>query len=130
MFTLELQYPPSWNHFYSYVRGRPLLSKDAREYRKHVRYQLMLSKFKPMLGDLAVRIEISPPDQRRRDLDNAQKTILDALQNGGAFWDDSQIAWLLTVRLDPIPDGQATIQFWQLSDGALPQHFSQLGVTV
>ncbi len=28
MFTLELEYSPSLNHQYSYVRGRPVLSKD------------------------------------------------------------------------------------------------------
>ncbi len=76
---------------------------------------------------LAVRIEIHPPEERRRDCDNAQKAILDALQHAGAFWDDSQIIWLLTVKLNSLPGGQATIQFWQLSDGALPQYFSQLG---
>ncbi len=58
------------------------------------------------------------------------KADLDALRQVSAFWDDSQIDWLLTVRLNPVPDGQATIQIWQFSDGALPQYFSQQGASV
>ena len=85
MITLELPYPPSINHAYSYVRGRPVLSKDARAYRQGVRRRVIAAGIKPMFGPLAVRIEIYPPDKRRRDCDNAQKAILDALQQAGAF---------------------------------------------
>jgi hypothetical protein len=34
---LNLPYPPSVNHFFSYYKGRPVLSKDARAYRHRVR---------------------------------------------------------------------------------------------
>ncbi|MDZ4848402.1 MAG: RusA family crossover junction endodeoxyribonuclease [Pirellulaceae bacterium] len=120
MVTLELDYPPSWNHFFSYVRGRPVLSKEARAYRQQVRRQIAASGAKPLMGPLAVRIEISPPDQRRRDCDNAQKTILDALQNGGAFWDDSQIVWLLTIKSAQVSGGKATVSMKVMDDIAHP----------
>ena len=32
-----------------------------------------------------------PPDRRRRDLDNLQKSLWDAIQYGGGYRDDSQI---------------------------------------
>lgn len=109
MFTLELKYPPTFNHQFCYRQGRPVLSKDARAYRQTVRRQLMLAKIKPMMGKIAVQIEIFPPDARRRDLDNVQKPILDALQQAGAFWDDSQVVWLLTVKSEPAAGGKAIV---------------------
>ena len=36
-------------------------------------------------------VDAYPPDKRRRDLDNIQKSLWDALQHGGAYRDDSQI---------------------------------------
>jgi crossover junction endodeoxyribonuclease RusA len=41
-----------------------------------------------------------PPDRRRRDLDNIQKPVLDALQHAGVYEDDSQIDLLVTRRRD------------------------------
>ena len=51
-----------------------------------------------MTGPLAIRIEIHPPDDRRRDCDNVQKAVLDAMQHAGLFWDDSQVVWLLSIK--------------------------------
>ncbi len=98
MVKLELPYPPSINHYFSYYQGRPVLSKDARSYRHLVRRIAIANGVKPLMGPLAVRIEIYPPDDRRRDCDNVQKAILDALQHAGAFWDDSQVVWLLSIK--------------------------------
>jgi crossover junction endodeoxyribonuclease RusA len=95
---LALPYPPSINHYFSYYQGRPVLSKDARAYRHQVRRIAIAKGIKPLMGPLAVRIEIHPPDDRRRDCDNVQKAVLDALQHAGAFWDDSQVVWLLTIK--------------------------------
>ncbi len=80
MQTLDLPYPPSINHYFSYCQGRPVLSKDARAYRHQVRRIAIARSIKPLMGKLAVRIEIAPPDDRRRDCDNVQKPILDALR--------------------------------------------------
>ena len=48
MVTLQLPYPPSINHHYSYVRGRPVLSKEARSYRRRVRSLLAHQKVEPL----------------------------------------------------------------------------------
>ena len=101
MISLELPYPPSINHYYSYYRGRPVLSKDARMFRQQVRAAARAQKIEPIMEPLAVRIDMYPPDNRRRDADNVQKSILDALQHAGVFWDDSQVVWLLTVKHEP-----------------------------
>jgi crossover junction endodeoxyribonuclease RusA len=65
---------------------------------------------KPLMGLLAVRIDIFPPDERRRDTDNVQKSVLDALQHAGLFWDDSQVVWLLSIKHKSKPKGQIKVQ--------------------
>ena len=92
----DLPYPPSVNHYFSYYQGRPVLSKDARTYRHQVRRIAIAKGIKPLMGPIAIRIDIAPPDDRRRDCDNVQKAVLDALQHAGVFWDDSQVVWLLS----------------------------------
>ena len=62
------------------------------------------------MGKLAVRIEISPPDDRRRDCDNVQKAVLDALQHAGVFWDDSQVVWLLSIKQDQQTGGRVKVK--------------------
>ena len=115
MIELALPYPPSVNHYFSYYQGRPVLSKDARSYRHQVRRIAIASSIKPLMGPLAVRIDITPPDDRRRDCDNVQKAVLDALQHAGAFWDDSQVIWLLSIKHESQPSGTIRVQ---LSDAA------------
>ena len=125
MVTLELPHPPTVNHYFSIVYGRPVLSKEVRIYRQVVRQLIRRANVKPSFGPLAVRIEIQPPDNRRRDVDNVQKPILDALQYGGAMIDDSQIVWLLTVKSEPVSDGRATATIQGVDEGPLPHQFPQ-----
>ncbi len=56
---LDLPYPPSINHYFSYYQGRPVLSKDARSYRHQVRRIAISAGIKPFMGALAVRIDIT-----------------------------------------------------------------------
>ena len=126
MTTLELPYPPSINHFFSVIRGRLVLSKDARAYRQRVRAVVQGAKSRVSLGPLAVRLELRPPDRRRRDCDNAQKPILDALQHAGLYFDDSQIVWLLTVKTSPTPGGLVVARIHSIEDGPLPEKLAGL----
>jgi len=53
---------------------------------------------KPITDRLHVRILASPPDNRKRDLDNILKSLLDALMHSGIFTDDEQIDALEIYR--------------------------------
>lgn len=117
MTTLELPYPPSVNHYLRIFRGRMVLSKEARIYRQLVRQCVRSAGMQVAMGPLAVRLDLSPPDRRRRDCDNAQKPVLDALQQAGAFVDDSQIVWLLTTKGEIVPGGKAVVHIQPLADG-------------
>ena len=103
----ELPYPPSINRYYRTVRGRILISKAGREYRRDV-----LAAIAPphsLEGKLCLRIDAYPPDRRRRDVDNLQKPLLDAMEKAGVFENDAQIKSLTTEMHDF--DGAGRILF-------------------
>ena len=112
---LDLPYPPSVNHYFNYYQGRPVLSKDARTYRHKVRRIAIEQGIKPMMGPLSVHIDIYPPDKRRRDIDNCFKSVLDALQNAGVFWDDSQIVVLHAIKHPPNHEGHVVVSVMEIS---------------
>lgn len=115
---LTLPYPPSVNHYFSYYQGRPVLSKDARSYRHQVRRIAIAKCIKPMMGPLNVHIDIFPPDKRRRDIDNCFKSVLDALQHAGVFWDDSQIIVLHAVKHPTAQEGHVNVAIHEMEDVA------------
>lgn len=114
MQTYELPYPPSLNHYYRHIGPRVLISKGGRAYRKTVGQLLFFAGAKEMAGLLAVQVDLHPPDRRRRDIDNTQKALLDALQNAGLYEDDSQIVDLHLRRLDVVPGGKAVLRIQEV----------------
>lgn len=106
---LELPWPPSLNHYYRRVGARTLISRAGRKYRETVVGQLRHTRTAPLLGRLRVTMAAHPPDRRRRDLDNAQKALLDALQHAGIYRDDSQIDHLEIARCEPIRGGRMVV---------------------
>ena len=110
MLEVELPYPPSVNHYWRMVGSRMLISREGRTFRARVCPILQTSAMKTLLGRLTVKIEVYPPDRRRRDLDNVQKAVLDALEKGGAYEDDSQIDLLICERGDLVKDGAAIVR--------------------
>ena len=65
-------------------------------------------------GRLAVRVTVCPPDHRRRDIDNVQKALLDALAKGGAYRDDSQIDRLEVERGPVTPGGKVLVEITRI----------------
>ena len=63
-----------------------------------------------LTGPLRVEIEVYPPDRRRRDIDNVQKALLDALEHGGAYRDDSQIVELTIEKRECVPAGRTLVR--------------------
>jgi len=58
---------------------------------------------------LKVDILVFPPDNRRRDLDNVLKAVLDSLEDAKVFKDDSLIDDLRVRRMDTFKDGKIEI---------------------
>lgn len=98
MIELELPYPPSVNHYWLRRGRRTFVSPRGRRFRHAVVSELLSLGCKPIRGKVEIWISVYPPDRRRRDLDNILKALLDALEHGGAYRDDSQIVELHVER--------------------------------
>lgn len=111
-----LPYPPSVNALWRAVRGRSILSKPARVYRANVEAAVFEAGSPKLEGRLGVELHAHPPDNRKRDLDNIPKIILDSLEHACVFEDDSQIDELHVYREALWPGGQVRVRLWQLED--------------
>ncbi len=109
--TMALPWPPSVNHYYRHVGPRVLISKDGRRYRDAVG-AIARRAGNPSFGvPVTVELELFPPDNRRRDLDNSLKSLLDALTCAGVYEDDSLIQKLTVTKNKPEPpNGLALIR--------------------
>lgn len=71
------------------------LTKDARMYRslvhEAIRKQLGSARLVPYTTPVRLDQEFRAPDRRRRDLDNFQKGLWDALTHAGVWADDSLV---------------------------------------
>lgn len=116
---LILPYPPSVNHYWRRVGPRTLISREGRTFRRNVCALLGGGgpRKPPSGGRIALTMDAFPPDRRRRDLDNIQKSVLDALEHAGVYEDDSQVDLLLTQRREVVRGGSLRVEVM-----ALPLH--------
>ena len=109
--AFELPWPPSVNHYYRHVGPRVLISRDGRKYREHIVARFQNDRVAKYTGPVALDIELYPPDNRRRDVDNSLKCLLDTFTHAGLYEDDSQIHRLIVTKREPMPpDGLAYIR--------------------
>lgn len=115
MITMRVGWPPSVNRYWRHpssgrLVGRHLVSSEGRMYRLLVAESALLHAIhSPMTGRLDVSIKASPPDRRKRDLDNILKSLLDSLVFAGVIEDDSQIDQLSITRMPPAAPGSVAI---------------------
>ena len=64
---------------------------------------------KPIECGCAVMVEYMPPDNRRRDIDNNCKSLLDAMTHSGVWKDDSQVKIMLSLFGKKVKNGAAAI---------------------
>lgn len=66
---------------------------------------------------LFVTLTLHAPNQRKLDIDNRCKVLLDSLQHAGVYDDDAQIDRLLVIRGCVIgPDGYVSVQIVKVSE--------------
>ena len=108
---LELPWPPSLNHYYRHVGPRVLISRDGRMYRERVMAIIRRTGHTTFKCPVQVELELFPPDNRRRDIDNSEKSLLDALTCAGVYEDDSLIYRITVTKREPMPpNGMAFIR--------------------
>ena len=116
MLQLELPYPPSINHYWRRVGARTLISRGGRAFRQAVCSILAACGVRPIAGPLVVDVTVFPPDKRRRDIDNVLKSLLDALEEGGAFYDDGQIFDLRVKKMEPVMGGKVIVRIRKIEE--------------
>ena len=123
--TITLPYPPSVNHYWKSRWTGKFISHYISAEGKAFRHQVIraLSDWDMILGPLAVRVDVFPPDRRARDLDNVCKSLLDAMEHAGVYEDDSQIADLHLIRRDPAPPGRVEVTVTQAAREWQPELF-------
>ena len=101
--TLTMPWPPSVNKYWRTFQGRMIISAEGRSYRKAVADQVLIQRgAKHYTGKLRVQIEAFRPDNRRRDLDNLLKAVLDGCTHAGVWEDDSNIVDLRIYWADSV----------------------------
>lgn len=113
---LILPLPPSANRYYRNVRGRTLLSKEAREYRDACALAAAGQWRGGPISD-PVRIEAHVYMTLRGDLMNREKQLLDALE-GTAIVDDSQVWDMRMIRHLDRKNPRVEITIQPLSEAA------------
>lgn len=106
---LTLPFPPSVNAYWRSpnsgpLKGRTLVSAKGRAFQSEACAAIIeqLRRLpKPSSATASVEIVLFPPDARRRDIDNYNKALFDALTHAGIWEDDSQIKRML-VEWGPV----------------------------
>lgn len=115
--TLTIGFPPSVNRYWRNVKGKTLLSEDGRTYRANTLADVAEQmNGHARLGSARLRVEIlaNPPDNRKRDVDNLPKGILDSLAFARVFDDDSQIDELEIRRGEVVRGGRVEVRIKRL----------------
>lgn len=76
-----LPWPPTGNTAVRHAKGGHYLRPEVVTYRATV--AAILARAKPVSGAYELHVELSPPDRRARDIDNALKSLLDACVKAG-----------------------------------------------
>lgn len=101
MLTLCLPFPPSVNHYWKASGKRRYIGEAGVAFRAAVAVEVAKRKargWRRIKGGVAMYVQLVPPDKRRRDVDNYNKAILDALMHAGCYDDDSQVEVLVVEK--------------------------------
>jgi len=105
--SLTLPIPPSANRYWRSVGGRVLVSQEARDYKATAGWMAKAQGCDMATGEVTVHVDVFRP-QRRGDLDNYLKILLDAM--AGILWaDDDQITGIVAHRYDDKDDPRVEI---------------------
>lgn len=108
----ELPLPPGINQQYATVRGRRVLSRDSRKYKKEVRHAIRRFRVEGVISDAFVEvlrqgyvglfIDFYFETPHRRDLDGGLKITQDAICDALGVNDNRVVDVHLIKRIDPL----------------------------
>jgi crossover junction endodeoxyribonuclease RusA len=113
---IMVPFPISGNKYWRIWDKRIVKAKDARVYINTVCLMTMKWRRKFWEGRLFAHVELYPPDDKARDLDNHVKILLDGLEYAQVFQNDSQIDILLVERKEIRDLGCAIVKIMETKD--------------
>ena len=115
-YEFELPWPPSINSYWATFRGRRLISKKGRQYKKDVAEILKEIDLNGELvkENLSFHMTLNPPTLRKYDVDNFTKCVFDSLSNADFWVDDEQVCKLTVVKGVKSPPGNVLVKVTKL----------------
>jgi crossover junction endodeoxyribonuclease RusA len=120
MHRLILPIPPSANRYWRNVRGRMVVSEEAKIYKRLVWLAARQERLPVATenDEIALTVVVHPRVRKNGstrlsgDLDNRLKVVIDALQ-GVAYGDDRQVVGISIKRGDPVEGGSLAV-CWEI----------------
>ena len=111
MIKLELPYPPTVNHYWKHTRGGiHYVTAQGKAYQQAVSLAVKMAKVPPFTSKVMLKVDMYPPDNRKRDIDNIFKALLDGLTKSGIIADDSLIYKLVAEKHEAIKGGKVIVE--------------------
>ena len=123
--SLHLPYPPSVNHYWGTSGKQRFIGKKGKEFRQAVAEVCLDLQLSTLDSRLSVHVAIWPPDNRKRDVDNVLKPLLDAMEHAGVYENDSQIDELHIIRHHTLKGGACSVVLVPISQRRLPSETVQ-----
>lgn len=100
LFELYTVYPPTINNYYKKTQRGVHISDKGRRFRDELIKDAheQLQGMEKITGKLRIDVIAWVPDNRKRDLDNIMKPILDAMTHADLWGDDSQVDQMVVYR--------------------------------
>lgn len=117
--TLFLPWAPSVNAYWraSAMRnGKGVMvytTKEAKQYRQDVGWLCAGAHKFSASAEILLDITLHPPDARRRDADNFNKCVWDALVAAHIFNDDCQVQSYRVSKGAVVSGGQIVVKIWE-----------------
>lgn len=109
---LILPFPPSVNGYWRSTSRGMLISERGRKYRINAIaavYEQLRRRPQAITHDIDIHVILYPPNRARRDLDNFQKALFDAVTHAGVWADDIQIKRMVVEWGDVTCHGKAEL---------------------
>jgi crossover junction endodeoxyribonuclease RusA len=113
---LTLPYPPTVNHYWGQLGSKKYLGKKGKEFRESVFLCVYAAQQGRLDARLHMEVYLYPPDNRKRDVDNVLKPLLDALEHAGSYENDSQIDKLCITRMDVTKGGSCDVVITEITE--------------
>ena len=112
MKIMVFAYPVSVNSYLRKTKTGMYKTMQARQFEKAFFFEAHKAKVPKHREGVLLRanIELFPPDNRKRDIDNSMKQIFDCCQQIGWCWDDRQIVKLWVEKKDRLPGGACSVE--------------------